>query len=74
LKFFSLREKGRKIQLEPENEFRHTLNMLLHYLVKLLIRSDMVQIWKKLKTKSFYFLFWFPLNIFQIADIFLEQA
>jgi len=38
------------------NTFHHTLNMLLHNFVNLLMRSNMLQIWKKMKAKrnTFY--------------------
>jgi len=48
-------ELRRNIQREPHNIFRHTLNMLLHYFVKLLIRLNMMQIWKKYKTTCLNF-------------------
>jgi len=54
-RIFLLRERGRKFQRESQNIFRHTLNMLLQYLVKLLICSNMMQIWKKMKTKCIDF-------------------
>jgi len=51
----SLRERGRNFQCELQNIFCHTLNVLLHYLLKLLIRSNLMEIWKKMETKCIDF-------------------
>jgi len=48
-------ERERHFQQQAQNTFRRTLNMLLHYLVKLLMCSNMLQIWKNMKTKCIDF-------------------
>jgi len=52
-KFFHCVKKE-KISNAHHNIFYHTLNMLLHYFVKLLIRLNIQEIWKKMKTKCIH--------------------